>query len=176
MSQTLIRIFFGLVAVSALLFAGFFALGQLTPTVEVSAKVRIDRPVANVFVAYNDPLDRMDWMTGYEGTERVSGGRGIPGSVATVFMAHGEQKFELREELKTFSENSEVEVILTNEMFTQQVKVAFTPVTDTATDVTMTGTIEGASWFTRSMMALAKKRMQQQEADNLQQLKGLLEQ
>lgn len=176
MNQTLIRIFFGLVAVSALLFAGFFAIGQFTPKVEVSAKVRIDRPVAEVFAAYNDPFDRMDWMTGYEGTERISGGRGTVGSVATVFMAHGEQKFELREELKAYTENALVELLLTNDMFAQRMRVAFAPANGTTTEVTMTGTIEGASWFTRSMMALAKKRMQAQEAANLQQLKVFLEQ
>lgn len=174
MNQTIIRIFFGLVALSALLFAGFFAIGQLTPKVEVKAEVRIDRPVAEVFAAYNDPFDRMDWMAGYEGTERVSGGPGIPGSVTTVFLSHDGKQYEMREELLAFTENAVVEVRLTNDMFAQHMRVAFTPVNGTATDVTMTGSIEGVSWFTRSMMALAKQRMQQQEAENFVRLQEFL--
>jgi uncharacterized protein YndB with AHSA1/START domain len=176
MNQTLIRIFFGLVALSALLFAGFFAIGQFTPKVEVSTQVRIDRPVAEVFAAFNDPFDRMDWLEGYEGTERVSGGPGIPGSVTTVFLSHNGKQFEMREELKAYTENELVEVLLTNEMFAQQMRVEFTAVDTAATEVTMTGRVEGASWFTRSMMALARERMQAQEGMNFVRFKEFMEQ
>jgi len=175
MHTRLIRILFGLVAASALLFAGFFAVGQLIPQVEVSATVTIARPVAEVFAAFNDPFDRMDWMEGYEGTERVSGSPGMPGSVFTVFMSHDGKKLELREVLKAYGENELVEVVLENDLFSQRMRTAFEASGEHATMVTMTGTVQGNSWFVRSMMGLARDRIGRQEAENLLRLKELVE-
>lgn len=175
MNACLIRIFFGLVALSAVLFAGFFSIGRLIPKVDVDLSVTIDRSVDVVFKAFNDPFDRMDWLEGYEGTERVSGALGIPGSVSTVFLSHDGKQFEMREELKAYGENELVEVLLSSEMFTQRLKVTFTAIDSGMTEVGMTSIIEGSSWFVRSMMGLARDRMQQQEEQNLIRLKELLE-
>ncbi len=175
MTSSLLRILFALIGVSALLFAGFFAIGMFTPTVEVGADVVMGRPVAEVFSAFNDPFDRMDWMEGYEGTERISGSAGVPGSVATVFLSYDGRQVELREELKAFSENGLVETTLQNELFTRHRRVTFHEEEDSVTRVRMEGTVTGASWFTRSMMALAQARMKEQEEQNFLRLKALLE-
>jgi len=175
MNARLIRIFFGLVALSALLFAGFFGIGQLVPQVDVDASVTIDRPVDIVFSAFNDPFDRMDWLEGYEGTERVSGAPGVPGSVSTIFVSHDGKKFEMREELKAYGEYEIVEVVLSSDLFTQRMKVTFSAIDSSSTEVLMAGTLTGSSWFVRSMMGLARDRMQQQEQQNFIRLKQLLE-
>lgn len=175
MNQTLLRIFFGLVALSALLFGGFFALGLFVPEVEVSADVTVQRPVSEVFAAFNDPFDRMDWLEGFEGTERVSGGPGLAGSVTTIFVSHDGKQFEMREELVAYVENKLVEVTLSNDMFTQHMKVEFMATDSLSTQVRMDGRIVGASWFMRSMMALARTRMQAQEERNFLRLKEFVE-
>lgn len=175
MNSKVIRVLFGLIGISALLFAGFFAIGQFTPKVELAATVTIDRPVDVVFAAFNAPFDRMDWLEGYEGTERVSGGAGIPGSVSTIFLSHSGKQFEMREELKAFGQDELVETVHSNDMFTQRMKVEFTAVDSTVTEVRMGSTIEGGSWFTRSMMAIAKDRMQRQEEQNFLRLKEFVE-
>ncbi|MCF8259002.1 MAG: SRPBCC family protein [Flavobacteriales bacterium] len=175
MSSRLIKVFFALVAVSALVFAGFFAIGVMRPSVPISARIEIERPVADVFAAYNAPFDRMDWLEGYEGTERVSGGAGIPGSVSTVFFTHDGKKFVMKEELKDYVENRLVELTWSNEVLTQRMRVAFEAVDEQSASVTMSGTVEGTSWFMRSMMGLAQNRMQQQEEQNFVRLKELLE-
>lgn len=175
MNARLIRILFGLVALSALLFAGFFGIGQLVPHVDTNASVTIDRPIDVVFSAFNDPFDRMDWQEGYEGTERVSGAPGVIGSVSTVFLTHDDKKFEMREELKAYGDNEIVEVVLSSDLFTQHMKVTFSAIDSSSTEVLMSGTVAGSSWFLRSMMGLAKDRMQQQEQQNFIRLKQLLE-
>ncbi len=175
MNTRLVRILFGLVALSALLFAGFFGIGQLIPVVDVAAKVVIPRPVDKVFSAFNDPFDRMDWQEGFEGTERVSGAQGVPGSISTVFFTHGDKKFEMREELKVYGANEIVEVVLSSDLFTQHMKVTFSAIDSSSTQLIMTGTVTGSSWFFRSMMGLAKERLQQQEQQNFIRLKQLLE-
>lgn len=176
MNSKLIKLLFGLIGLSALLFAGFFALGEFTPKVEISAHVQISSPLTEVFTVFNDPLDRMDWQEGFEGTERVSGKPGVPGSVCTIFLSHNGEKFEMREELHAFVQDQLVEVTLSNDMFTQQMKVEFAAVSEATTEVSMTGSVEGNSWFVRSMMAIAKTKVQEQEERNFLRLKAYLEQ
>lgn len=158
----------------AVLIAGFFLLGVITPRVSYDAEIVVDKPLAEAWAVSQDEDKMADWLEGFEKIEAVSGTPGKVGAVSDIHFNTGGEAVIIRETIKEVKPNESVSMYFETEFMDMEYRLSMTPMGE-QTKITTSTTAEGNGAFAKSVMSLISSSLKGQEDGNLANLKQVIE-
>lgn len=152
----------------------FLALGFITPTVKYGNEIEINKPLKETWAVNTDETRMGEWLEGFESIELTSGERNQVGSEYLIKMTHNGENFEMKETITAWDEFERFGFTFDNDFMVSNLEVNFSEV-DGKTIIKTAAEAEGKGMFAKSMMALSKGAMNDQDMKNLTALKKLVE-
>lgn len=161
-----------LLTLIALLFIG---KGLLTPTIEYTSEIIVNKPVQEAWAVMNDESKISEWLKGITNVEHVSGEKGKVGAVTKYTFEENGQESIVMETMKTIRPNEQAAMDFVVEgAMTMDYKVDFSE-QDGKTHIKSTTIAKGDGLFMQSMLSFMKGTMRIQEEENMNNLKTLIE-
>ncbi len=167
----ILKIVLGLVAALLVI---FLALGMITPSIEFSNEVEVDKPLQEAWAVYMDESKLTEWLPSIESIELQSGNQNEVGSTYLIKIDHEGQKMEMTEEITALKENELMSMKFSGQGFDQTLDMNFSE-KDGKTIISSSGNMTGKGMFMRSIFALNKSAMAKQDLEVLNNLKGVIE-
>ncbi len=153
----------------------FIAKGFLTPTISYDSEVLVDKSVKEAWAVMNDESKVSQWLKGITDMEHVSGEKGTVGAVTKYTFLENGQESIIFETIKSIAPNDHVAMDFEmKDVMNIDYKVNFIE-KDGKTSIKSSSTTKGSGMFMRSMVSFMKGSMEKQEAENLNNLKKLIE-
>ncbi|MFK8005828.1 MAG: SRPBCC family protein [Saprospiraceae bacterium] len=167
-----LKYFLGIIAVLALLFIG---KGILTPSLSYSSEIIVDKPIKEAWAVMNDESKISQWLKGIKDVKHVSGEKGKVGAVTQYTFDENGQESVILETIKTIRPNEHINMDFVMEgVMAMDYQVDFTE-KNGKTHITSSTVTKGIGMLMRSMVSFMKSSMQDQEDENMGNLKKLIE-
>ena len=162
----------GIIAILSLLFIG---KGMLTPSLSYNSEIIVDQPINEAWAVMNDESKISQWLKGIKNVEHVSGEKGTVGAVTKYTFDEDGQESTVLETIKTIRPNEHISMdFLVEGVMTMDYQVDFTE-KNGKTHIKSSTVTKGIGIFMRSMLSFMKGTMQDQEDENMNNLKVLIE-
>ena len=162
----------GIIAVIALLFIG---KGLLTPSLSYSSEIVVDQPIKEAWAVMNDESKTSQWLKGIKEVEHISGEKGTVGAVTKYTFVEDGQESTVLETIKTIRSNEHIAMdFLMEGVMTMDYELNYREI-DGKTHIKSSTVVKGIGMFMRSMLSFMKSTMQDQEDENMNNLKKLIE-
>ena len=162
----------GIIALLAIL---FFGKGILSPSVSYSSEIIVDKPLKEAWAVMNDESKVTEWLKGITDIEHVSGEKGKVGAVTKYTFSEDGQESIIFETIKSIRPYEHIEMDFEMEgVMIMDYQVDFKE-KQGKTHIKSSTTTKGEGLFMRSMVSFMKNSFQQQEDENMDNLKKLIE-
>lgn len=154
---------------------GFYIIGLVKPSITYETTININRSTKQTWDVFTNEKLTKDWMIGFEKFEKI---KGEPLSANSEFKIHLEedgQKFIINEKVKNVIPNKLYEFELENGILKNHVKVELKETGPFSTELTSSNHVEAQNWFFRSLFVFFKSQFKEQDEQNLNALKKLVE-
>lgn len=156
------------------LFAGFFLIGVISPTVTYESEVLVNKPVTESWSVFTDSTRMGEWLEGYKDQEQISGESNSVGSkYKMTFLQNGEEII-LTEEITAYEELERFNFILEADALSSEVAISFSEESG-RTRIHATSLVKGKNPIYRSMFALMKGTFAEQDQTAYDNLKLAIE-
>lgn len=166
-----LKIVLGIVAALVVI---FFALGMISPQVTYSTEIEVDKPLDESWAVYTDETKLTEWLEAVESIELQSGNQNEVGSTYLITIDQGGEKMTMTEEITAFQVNELMSMKFDNEAFGQTLDVHFKE-NEGKTIITTNAVMEGKGMVMRSIFAMMKGTMEDQDLKNMTNLKEVIE-
>lgn len=167
-----LKYFLGIIAVIALLFIG---KGILTPSLSYSSEITVDKSIEEAWAVMNDESKISQWLKGIKKVEHISGEKGKVGAVTQYTFVEDGQESVIRETIKAIRPNEHISMDFVMEgVMTMDYQTNFSE-KDGKTHIKSSTVTKGIGMLMRSMVSFMKSSMQEQEDENMSNLKKLIE-
>ena len=156
------------------LVAVFVGLGFAIPQIDYTVTVDIDRPVDEVWDAFQDPERATVWISGLKSIELVSGEKHAEGSKYRMTFVEEDKTIVVDETIQTVVPNERFVFTTMAEGMGMLADTTFTP-NATGTSITSNVTMTGDGVFMRGMLPLMKGMISERQQGDLTALKALVE-
>lgn len=162
----------GIITVIALLFIG---KGMLTPSLSYSSEIMVNKSINEAWAVMNDESKISQWLKGIKEVEHVSGEKGTVGAVTKYTFDEEGQESTILETIHAIRPNEHIAMDFVMEgVMIMDYQVDFTE-KDGKTHLKSSTVTKGVGMFMRSMVSFMKNSMQDQEDENMNNLKKLIE-
>ena len=169
------KILKGILAVLALLVVGFFLIGVFKPSVTYGNEIEINKSAKETWAVMMDQSKSAQWLDGLKSQELVSGEAGKIGAVSkTIMEPEGEPMFEMMETILAVKENEHIHLAFDADMMTQDVNMYFSE-KGGKTTIKSEAIAKGKTMFWRSLFAIMRSGMIEQDLKMMTNLKKLVE-
>lgn len=153
----------------------FLALGMFTPSITYDSEVVIDKPAAEVWAVMNDESKMSNWLPGYVKSELVSGTRNTVGAVSKVYFNEAGQETVMTETITAITPNERLAMDFSIPDFMDMAYELVAKEEGGKTTMTSSTTTTGNGMMSKSIVAIMKGAMSDQEDTNMMALKKLAE-
>ncbi len=154
--------------------AVFFSIGIIIPNINFESRIEIERPVVLVFDAFTNSKILDDWLTGFQKIEKIEGNPRTAGSKYKLILKTNDELFTVIENVVDVREFEQLIIRGEQEtMWTLSTTKfrSYGPITQ----VICIRSVKGKNLFWRSLLPFYKSEMVQQLANDLTNLKIVLE-
>ncbi len=152
----------------------FFGKGMLTPTIDYDCSIMVDKPATECWMVMSDTSKSSQWIKGFIKTELVSGTVNTVGAVSNVYIEDQGQESIIQETITTFKPNQHMGMSFTMDFMNMEYDIMFEDNGD-KTKISTTTKTSGNGLFSKSIISFMGGSMVDQENENLQNLKKLIE-
>ncbi len=162
----------GIITVIALLFIG---KGMLTPSLSYSSEIMVNKSINEAWAVMNDESKISQWLKGIKEVEHVSGEKGTVGAVTKYTFDEEGQESTILETIHAIRPNEHIAMDFVMEgVMIMDYQVDFTE-KDGKTHIKSSTVTKGVDIFMRSMISFMESSMQDQEDENMNNLKKIIE-
>jgi hypothetical protein len=158
----------------AVLVAGFFLIGIISPEVAYDCEIVVDKPMAEAWAVSQDEEKMPDWLEGFQRIEEISGTPGTVGAVSDIYFNSGGEEMVIRETIKDVKPDESTTMFFETEFMNMDYVLSIAPM-DGKTKISSTTKAVGNGLFAKSVMALIGSSLKAQEDGNLANLKKVIE-
>lgn len=147
----------------------FLSLGYFNPVISYQNNIAVEAIPEAAFKIFNDTSNMKQWIMGLSRIEFVEGEMNAVGSKWKLILDQEGAHYEMLETMTAYEPNRRFAFVLTNEMFTTEVDVRFTPSLQ-GTIITADNVVMGKNLFWHSffvIMSSTFSNQSQQMYDNL---------
>lgn len=153
----------------------FFGKGFLTPSLSYSSEITVDKSINEAWAVMNDESKISEWLKGIKKVEHVSGEKGTVGAVTKYTFDQDGQESIILETIKSIKPKEQISMeFLMEGVMTMDYQTNFSE-KNGKTHIKSSTVTKGVNMFTRSMISFMKNSMQEQEDENMSNLKKLIE-
>ncbi len=152
----------------------FFGKGLFTPSVYYESEVVINKPVKEVWAVMSDESKLPDWIEGFVKTELVSGTPNTVGAVSKVYVEDQGQEMVMEETITKIKPEELMAMTFTMDFMNMDYEISMEE-KDGKTSIKSKSTTVGNGIFAKSMISFMKGSMKDQEDENLNKLKLIVE-
>ncbi|MCK8523446.1 SRPBCC family protein [Aquimarina sp. D1M17] len=152
----------------------FFGKGLFTPSVYYEREVVINKPVKEVWAVMSDESKLPDWIEGFVKTELVSGTPNTVGAVSKVYVEDQGQEMVMEEIITKIKPEELMAMTFTMDFMNMDYEISMEE-KDGKTSIKSKSTTVGNGIFAKSMISFMKGSMKDQEDENLNKLKLIVE-
>ena len=164
------KIVFGLLILLPLV---FLAIGFVKPSVSYESRVTINSSVDESWKVMTDPSLLSEWLVGYKRTELISGEAGTVGAISNIYFDQNGKEVVIKETITNVVPQKMIGMNFENDFMDMVYQIEIQDV-DGKTQIDSKTTAKGNGLISRSMTALMKGALVQQEDTNLHKLKDLV--
>lgn len=140
----------------------------------IQHEVEVDKPLSEVYAAFNNSENMPRWLTGLQRTEQISGEPGQVGSVSKQIYLERGRIVEMIETITAHEAERFFEGNLEGPGVSGQLRVDFIDRGD-RTGVRFASNVQGAGFLTRLMMPFMKGTIRKRQVGDLERFKELVE-
>lgn len=163
-------------AVLAILFLVYIAIGILKPEITYDSEIVVDKPVGEAWAVIQDEDKLKEWLPGIQKVEPVSGDPGTVGAVSDIYFDSDGQKMTIRETITALKPGESIAMTYTSDFMNMDYQLRASPVDNGKTQLSSHSIVTGNGMFSKSMLAVMSGTLKQQEETNLRNLKKAIEQ
>jgi uncharacterized membrane protein len=157
----------------------FIALGLLKPSISYGHEISVDKPLKEAWAVSQDETKLDQWLKGFKSIELISGESGEDGSKYKVIVnpGEGQKDFEMIETQISKEEFDHISQHFDSDMMDFDQTMSFSE-TNGKTTLKTESSVKGKGLMMRSMFALmhlTTDSFQKQEAENIENLKKVIE-
>jgi len=135
----------------------------------------INKPLADVWVAFNNPKILKMWQPSLKKIEQVNGIYGDPNSVADLLFMENEREFTLRSIILKVDPLYRSEILFQNEFAENNVIYIFTQKNDSSTQLVVETTYRFKTFLMKIFGVLMKRNFMRRTWDEMERFKDMLE-
>lgn len=158
----------------AILLIIFFGNGLITSSITYENKVEVNKPVAEVWAVMQDQSRVSEWLTVIERVEHVSGTPGTVGAVSHIYVNENGEEMMMEETITAMVPKEHMAMTFTMDFMDMDYAMYMTEV-DGVTKLRTTSTTVGNGIFAQSIISFMTGTMEEQEDENLNRLKEVIE-
>ena len=164
-----------IIGIIALLLLLFIGKGILSPEINYSSEIVVDKPINEAWAVMNDQSKVSQWLQGITNIKHVSGTEGTVGAVTEYTFTENGQESKILETMKEIRPNEHVAMDFVMEgVMKMDYKVDFTE-QDGKTHIKSSTITTGEGMMMRSIVSFMQGSMQTQEDENMSRLQTLIE-
>jgi uncharacterized protein YndB with AHSA1/START domain len=156
------------------LVAIFFLVGLISPTVSYQSEISVDATANQAWSAMTDESTMSQWLNGYQRTELLEGDENAVGSKSNIYFMEDGNEMVITETITDIQPNKRMAMDFAMAFMSMKYDMTFTE-TNGKTTITTNTSATGNGAFAKSMTAMMKSAMKEQEDENLQKLKKVVE-
>lgn len=157
------------------LVVAFFATGLFVSSVNYTNEVIINKPIAETWNVMSDESKLSQWIEGYVKSEHISGEKNSVGAVSKVYVLENGEESVMEETITSFKFNNHIGMVFTMDFMDMNYEMNFESLAANKTKVSSSSIVKGNGLFSKSLIAFMSSAMENQEDENLGNLKRLVE-
>ncbi len=162
-----------LIAVLALLIIGFFALGFITPSVEYSSTIIVDKPIEEAWAIMADETRVTEWLEDVKRMEPVSGTPNTVGAVSNIYVDNNGEEMMMQETITKYEVPSTIAMTFTMDFMDMDYEMTLKE-KDGKVEITSHSKTIGNGAVAKSIVAMMPSAMKAQEDTNMNNLKKVI--
>lgn len=153
----------------------FFLTGLVVKETTYQVSTTIDKPVEEVFKAFNDHSNLSQWVTSIKSFTPIEEKEGMVGSTYKIIVDDGSGKdFEMTETITEFIENEKVSLAFDAQSMYKTDEISFKAV-ENGTLITNKATCKGSSYFYKCLFPYFKSMFINTDQTSLDNFKKYIE-
>ena len=152
----------------------FFVKGLLTPTIEYSCQVNVNKSAKEAWAVMSDESNLPKWIKGFKRTELISGTANTKGAISNVYVEENGQEMMMQETINEIRPYEKLHMTFAMDFMDMDYIISFNEV-DGKTDISSKSVTSGNGMIAKSIVSFMPKAMKEQEQENLNSLKKLIE-
>jgi len=152
----------------------FFGKGLLTPSVSYESEITVNKPANKAWAVMTDEASLPKWIEGFKRSELVSGTENTVGAISKVYIDEGGQEMAMQETITALKPNEHIAMAFTMDFMDMDYEMYFKE-TDGKTTITSKSTSRGNGILAKSIISFMPGAMKEQEDENMNRLKELIE-
>lgn len=153
----------------------FILIGVFQPEIHYTTTISVNKSAAEAFAVFRDESKTKDWLINWVSSEPVKGTPNEVGSQHKITMNYQGNPFEMLETIKIYQPGEQYAMHLDSDMLAMDIDIRFQPEGTNKTVITAENTIKGKGMIMRSIMALSKSATAEEDQQNYDRLKQLIE-
>lgn len=153
----------------------FFATGLIVEETTYTVSTTIDKPVEEVFMAFNDHKNLQKWITSIKSFEPIDEKEGKVGSMYKIIVTDAKgNDFEMVEKVTAFEENKRVSLEFDAQSMLKTDDIVFTTDGSTTT-ITNNASCRGTDYMAKCMFPYFKNMFIKTDQESLDNFKKFIE-
>ncbi|WP_299442382.1 SRPBCC family protein [uncultured Aquimarina sp.] len=152
----------------------FFGKGFLTPSVSYESEIVVSKPANESWEVISDESNLPKWIKGFKKTELVSGTANTVGAISKIYVEDGGEEMVMEETITAIKPHEHMAMTFTMDFMDMDYEMFFKE-QDGKTTITSKSTTMGNGIFAKSLISFMPGSMKEQEDENLNKLKELIE-
>ena len=162
-----------LVIVLLLLIIGFFALGLITPSVEYSSTITVDKPIEEAWAVMADETRVSEWLEDVKRLEPVSGTPNTVGAVSNIFVDNNGEEMMMKETITKYEAPNVIAMDFSMDFMDMEYEMTLKE-KNGKVEITSTSKTIGNGAVAKSIVAMMPSAMKAQEDTNMNNLKKVI--
>lgn len=158
----------------SLLILVFIGRGLLTPSIEYTSEISVDKPIEEAWSVMSDVRKAKDWLEGVKEVKLISGEQGTVGAVTEYTFEQNGQESVVIETINSIRPNEQIVMDFTAAGAMKMDYTVDYSKEDGKTKIKSNTVAEGQGFFMKCLMPWIKGTMVSQEERNLANLKKLI--
>lgn len=152
----------------------FFGNGMITPSISYENEVVVNKSVTEVWAVMEDDSRISEWLPVIDRIEPVSGEPGTVGAVSNIYVNENGEEMVMQETITAKTPNAHMAMTFTMDFMNMDYDMKLVE-KEGKTHITTTSTTIGNGMFSKSILSFMSGTMSQQEDENLNRLKKVIE-
>ena len=168
----LLKYFLGIIALLVLF---FIAKGFVSPSISYDSEIVVEQSLEEAWAVMNDESKISQWLKGIKDIKHLSGEKGTVGAVTQYTFDQNGQETLVVETITSINENQHISMDFVMEgVMLMDYRMDF-ETKEGKTHITSSTTAEGQGLLMRSLLSFMTSSMQDQEDENMNNLKKIIE-
>jgi len=166
-----LKYLFLVLAILILLFVG---RGLLTPSIDYTSEISVDKPLKEAWAVMSDPSRAAEWLEGVQEINHVSGEVGTVGAVTEYTFLQSGQESKVIETITSIRPDEQIQMEFDAPGVMDMNYVVDYSEVDGKTNIKSSTVVEGQGFFMKCLIPWIKGTMISQEEKNLANLQKLI--